>query len=98
MNLSGRLKALRSEFGVTQIELGKMLGINNTTLSDYERNDTLDPSMVILSRLSNYFDVSISYLIGESDVRKCTSELSNLNEENRKMAIQYIRLLEGSQK
>ncbi len=63
-----RIKKLRKEKGVYQADLAKYLGLKQQTISAYE-NGTNEPDLKTLSKMSKYFDVSIDYLIGRSNVR-----------------------------
>lgn len=63
-----RIKKLRKEKGVYQADLAKYLGLKQRTISAYE-NGTNEPDLKTLSKMSKYFDVSIDYLIGRSNVR-----------------------------
>jgi transcriptional regulator with XRE-family HTH domain len=103
MNFASRLKELRTEKGLTQTELGELVGINYSTLSDYERGNKTDPYMSTLRTLSAFFDVSIDYLIGESDIKnneiieKCQELLKKLTDENVKKVYSYAEFLRGEQ-
>ncbi len=44
-----RLKQLRTERGLTQIELSEKVNINYSTLSDYEREERKDPCISTIS-------------------------------------------------
>lgn len=63
-----RLKLLREEKGLNQIELGKIINVSGQALGMYE-NEKRDMNTVILKKLAEYFNVSIDYLLGKSDVR-----------------------------
>ena len=58
-----RLKELRSEKGVGQIELAKAIGVSKGVISLWE-NGLREPGMSSLILLSKYFAVSIDYLVG----------------------------------
>lgn len=63
MSFAKKLKALRKEKGVTQIELSKATGISNRMISYYEndaREDAL-PDEDILYSICKYFEVPMSY-------------------------------------
>lgn len=64
-----RLKKLRIEKNLTQQELADMIGAVKSTISQYETCKR-EPVLSILIKLANALDVSIPYLIGESDDRK----------------------------
>lgn len=61
-----RLRLLREERKMSQLELSKSLGIGNVTLSQYE-NGARKPDNDTLVKISNYFDVSTDYLLGQTE-------------------------------
>lgn len=61
-----KIKELREERGLSQAELGKMLGFGQRTISHWE-NGTAQPQLEALIALSMFFDVSIDYLLGRTD-------------------------------
>lgn len=63
-----RLKELRQQKQLTQNEFASILGIGRTTLSHYELNNR-EPDFEILEKIANYFDVSIDYLVGRSNIK-----------------------------
>lgn len=62
-NFYKRLKHLRTINHLTQLELANMLNIERSTLSSYETGRRY-PTLVILIRVADVFDVSVDYLIG----------------------------------
>lgn len=65
---ASRLRALRKERGLTLQQLAKHFGMSHSTLSKYETGSR-KPDMEMLKKLSDFFGVSVDYLIGESPVR-----------------------------
>ena len=65
-NFAGRLKKLRLLKGLTQSELGEVVGLKKQAINDIEhaRATTVTEKLVTLAR---YFGVSIDYLVVESD-------------------------------
>ena len=63
-----RLKFLRKEKGITQKQLADSLGVSLPAIVNYE-NAQRTPSSAVLTLLSQYFNVSKEYLLGESDER-----------------------------
>lgn len=64
MNMFGeRLKELRIEKKIGQVELAKELGVSKGIISLWE-NELREPKLSNLIVLSNYFKVSIDYLAG----------------------------------
>lgn len=64
--LGKRIKQLRIQHNFRQKDLADKLHISNTTLSQYE-NGLRIPSDEIKIKISNCFDVSLDYLLGNSD-------------------------------
>ncbi|MBC8061726.1 MAG: helix-turn-helix transcriptional regulator [Clostridiaceae bacterium] len=62
-----RLKALRQDGDLTQIELSKILNISRTTISGYESAD-VEPGFEILNKIADYFNVSVDYLLNRTDI------------------------------
>ena len=61
MKLSGLVK-IRKQKGYTQLKVAMDLSISREALSYYE-NGRRSPDVEMLCRLSDYFNVSIDYLI-----------------------------------
>lgn len=64
---SKRLRELREEMNLVQKELAFALGISQRMLSHYERNES-EPNAELLLKISNFFNVSIDYLLGKTDI------------------------------
>lgn len=62
-----RLKKLRLERNLNQIELAERLGCNRQKIADMERGKT-SPNVEVLMKLSEIFKTSTDYLFGLSDV------------------------------
>lgn len=65
---SKRLKALREEKKLSQTDLAKELGISRGSLSFYE-NAERTADIEVLYKVSDYFGVTLDYLLGKSDNR-----------------------------
>ncbi len=64
---SVRLKELRREYGVGQVELAKNIGVSKGIISLWE-NGLREPSMSNLIALAKFFSVSVDYLVGLTDI------------------------------
>lgn len=67
-----RLKELRKEKHLTIEQLANNTGIAKSTISRYENGR--EPKGDIIRLLTEYFDISIDYLMGTSDVRTPSTE------------------------
>ena len=63
-----RIKYLREELNMTQQELADKINGAKSTIAMYEKGDR-KPSMEVLINLSEIFDCSIDYLLGQSDIK-----------------------------
>ncbi|MEW5783651.1 MAG: helix-turn-helix transcriptional regulator [Bacillota bacterium] len=68
MELGARLKKLRDEKGISQLELAKALNISNVMLSRYEKNKR-SPDYETLNKLADFYDVTTDYLLGRTNSR-----------------------------
>mgnify|MGYP000088996113 FL=1 len=66
MDFKTRLKELRLEKNVSQLEVAKMLNMSKMAVSHWEKGNS-EPSIEQLKILAAYFDVSIDYLVGYID-------------------------------
>lgn len=66
MKFCERLKELRKENNLTTTQLGKILGVSNSTITRWE-NENILPSIEHLYNMAIYFKVSADYLIGLED-------------------------------
>ena len=62
-NFSQRLKNLRWEKNIGQIELSQAIGVSKGIISLWE-NELREPKLNNLIALAQYFQVSIDYLVG----------------------------------
>jgi transcriptional regulator with XRE-family HTH domain len=61
-----RLKELRKKNNLTQTELSEAMHTTKGTVSIWERG-VRKPDFVMFEQLADYFDVSLDYLLGNSD-------------------------------
>ena len=105
MEFRERLKALRKEIGMTQIELGEKLNYGSTAIANYEAGRN-QPSIPDLMKIASIFDVSMDYLLCVSDIRhpyKVSQETADfhrfhqhytqLNENSKEELLSYMRYL-----
>ncbi|MHB8063495.1 MAG: helix-turn-helix domain-containing protein, partial [Ruminiclostridium sp.] len=105
MVFGDRLKALREEKEITQKHLGKVINISARVIGYYESNDRFPKDEIILKAISDYFNVSVDYLIGRTSLRSPQSEyvaetkasyslnIEGLPAEAIKMIEDYIELI-----
>ena len=63
-----RIKSLRTEAGIKQIDLAQRLNVGQNTISNWENGKT-EPDAESLQVMATIFGVSIDYILGHSMVR-----------------------------
>ena len=66
MKISNRIKNLRKELGLTQVELANKLKMNVVQIVRYERGSSV-PSVKVLAKIASFFEVSTDYIIFGED-------------------------------
>lgn len=61
-NIGKSLRAIRKEHNLTQIQLGKKIGINSALISQYE-NETTKPSTTTLEKFSRFYKMPIAFIL-----------------------------------
>lgn len=74
MAFAERLKELRKEGHLTQVELAKRLGIGQSSYADWERGKK-NPTQENLIKIAQFFNVPLDYLVGNSNKE---DELDNI--------------------
>lgn len=109
MEFKDRLIQLRKEKHLNQEEFAKKIGYTRTAISAWEvgRNE---PSNADTIKIADFFEVSLDYLLGKSDIRNpkeikiddidiaFASGIKGLNDENKAVAKSIIDSLLAKQK
>ena len=66
MKFGERLKELRKEYKISQMELSDYTGISQSAIAKWELNKT-EPTASALITLSKFFNESVDYLLGLTD-------------------------------
>ena len=75
MEFSERLKELRKQAHLTQVELASKLGIVQSSYADWERGKK-KPTQENLIKIAQILNVSVDYLVGNSEEKN--DELDNI--------------------
>lgn len=68
MDFPSRLKKLRKDKGITQQELANALNRDRSTVGGYE-SERKEPDFETLCAIAEYFDVSLDYILGRTDIK-----------------------------
>lgn len=103
-SLGDRLKKERELKGWSQVLVAEKLGLKrSSTYANWEYG-TREPDIHMLSRLSDIFDVSVEYLIGNTNIKskniildeekmQLAEEILALPEEQKKLIIDMVKAL-----
>lgn len=87
-----RLKALRKESNMTQIEFAKKFNIANGTVGNWESGNR-QPDYATLQKIADYFNVSVGYLLGnyfDTNEISCARQTVKKLVEEREVSISDI--------
>lgn len=92
------LKKLRIEKGLSQKGLGEVLQVSQQSINKYENHNVI-PDIETLIAMSNYFETSIDYIVGNTKIRNRIEPVSkyDLNNEEKEI-IDIYRLMSRKDK
>ena len=82
MDFGSKLRQLREESGLTQQQLGDLIGVTNSVISYYELNERI-PSPEVLKKFASIFHVTSDYLLGIERTR--TLDISGLSTDDERV-------------
>ena len=65
-----RIKDLREDMNLRQIDVAQKTGIDQRTLSNYETGKT-NPDSYAIIKLAEFYGVTCDYLLGVSGINRC---------------------------
>lgn len=91
-----KIRELRNKKNISQFDLAKLLNTSQQTISYYEQGKR-DPDTNTLLFLSDYFGVSIDYILGNNSQDITTEEImleyNSLSEESKRDFKKFLNLL-----
>lgn len=94
IKIGDKISELRNKRNLTQQALAKSLKVSRSSVNAWEMGISI-PSVKRIIDLSQYFHVSIDYLLGTDD--KLTIDISNLKEEEKVIICNLISIFINSQ-
>lgn len=89
MKFAEILREERLNLGLNQVEFAKIFNVTKQTVSNWE-NGNRNPDSNTLSKLADYFDVTVDYLLGRTDERKTGKEKPKLDPSIKTIAAHRI--------
>ncbi len=79
--MGARLKELRTSRGLTQEEVGKVIGVQKAAIQKYEKGDVENIKRSAIEKLSKFYNVSAAYIMClDEEQTKEQKEISELIE------------------
>lgn len=69
MKYNERIREIREDFSMTQQKVADLLNVGQRTYADYESGKTRIPVDSLLI-LANFYDVSLDYITGASNIKR----------------------------
>ena len=63
------LRKLREEKAISQRQLADVISVSQQSINKYE-NHNIEPDIDTLMKMADYFETSVDYIIGHSNVRR----------------------------
>lgn len=85
-----RLKELREEKELNQEEFAKILNISRSSIGMYESGKR-EPSDELKKQMADFFNCSVDYLIGNSDIKREPSQILGFDKAKIIEALEIVR-------
>ena len=92
--LSEKLYKLRKDSGFSQEQLAEQLGVSRQAVSKWESGTAIPESDKLIA-ISNYFGVSVDYLLKDDEENRIKTTNNKSDEEKAKMIIGIITCMVG---
>ena len=96
MDFGDRITLVRKQKKLSQSELGKLADVSGDIVGKYERNE-MKPSIETARRLANALNVTLDYLVGDSDtsvfdknITKRIEDISTMENEDQNALFKII--------
>lgn len=92
------LKLLRKMHGISQQRLADAIHVSQPSINKYE-NHNVEPDLEILARMADYFNTSVDYIIGHTDVQRRIEHMEeyHLNQREAELITRFRSLTETEQ-
>lgn len=92
-NMVQNLKLLRTKNKISQQQLADIIGVTQQSINKYE-NHKIEPDIQTLIKLAEYFNTSVDYLVGHTDIDHVIESIVryDLNQDEAVLIDKYRRL------
>lgn len=92
IKIGERLKELRKSKGWTQVQVATKMGLTDSVISFYERQERA-PSPEVLIKFAELYDVSTDYLLGVEKVNDQHLDVTGLSKREITILKEFIEIL-----
>lgn len=87
------LKLLRTKNNISQQQLADIIGVTQQSINKYE-NHKIEPDIQTLIKLAEYFNTSVDYLVGHTDIDHVIESIVryDLNQDEAVLIDKYRKL------
>lgn len=87
------LKSLRQSRNISQQQLADSIGVSQQSINKYE-NHNVEPDISLLISIAEYFNTSVDYLIGHSEINHVIENVKtyDLNKDESRIIDGYRKL------
>lgn len=85
MDMGERIRKLRKDMGITQEELGKVIGVQKSAIRKYEAGAVKNLKHSSIKKLADFFSVTPCYILGFANLPQITDEELKFLELYRKL-------------
>jgi transcriptional regulator with XRE-family HTH domain len=95
MDLGDNIMLTRKKKGLSQADLGRLIGTSGDVVGRYERSD-ITPSIDVVAKVADSLEVSVDYLIGKTKMQldkqavKRLEDISSLPDDNKNFVLNLI--------
>ena len=93
------IKLLRTRRGLSQQQLASVINVSQQSINKYENHD-VEPNIDTLCAIAEFFNVSVDFLIGRTDIERKIENTSfcELNESEQQLISHWRTLSASDQK
>ena len=92
IKIGERLKELRKSKGWTQVQVAAKMGLTDSVISFYERQERA-PSPEVLIKFAELYDVSTDYLLGVEKINDQHLDVTGLSKREITILKEFIEIL-----
>ncbi|MEO0547537.1 MAG: helix-turn-helix domain-containing protein [Pseudomonadota bacterium] len=104
MSLGARLTKLRLARSQSLQDVATAVGVSKAHIWELEKGRADNPSMALVQRLSDHFDVSLTFMVGEdveapdadTDLQRMFRQAKNLDDRERQILDDMMKSLLGT--